>query len=185
MERRCPTQKTEGGDPSVQCDQFFCCLFFWSGLSTWRRRQWHPTPVLLPGKSHGWAAVHGVAESCTWLSDFTFTFHFHALEKEMATHSSALAWRILGMVEPGGLPSMGLQRVGYDWSDLAAAVVHDIRITPPPQRLGRDLCTLTYNLCLGIEKRAEYVRGQQEIGEVRWNELEQIKRIYYSCERTH
>ena len=68
-----------------------------------------------------WAAVHGVAESWTRLSDFTFTFHFHALEKEMATHSSVLAWRIPGMGEPGGLPSMGLHRVGHDWSDLAAA----------------------------------------------------------------
>ena len=68
-----------------------------------------------------WAAVHGVAKSWTWLSDFTFTFHFHALEKEMATHSSVLAWRIPGMGEPGGLPSMGLHRVEHDWSDLAAA----------------------------------------------------------------
>ena len=67
-----------------------------------------------------WAAVHGVAKSRTWLSDSTFTFHFHALEKEMATHSSVLAWRIPGMEEPGGLLSMGLQRVGHDWGDLAA-----------------------------------------------------------------
>ena len=56
-----------------------------------------------------WAAVHGVAKSRTQLSDFTFTFHFHALEKEMATHSSVLAWRIPGMGEPGGLPSTGSQ----------------------------------------------------------------------------
>ena len=66
-----------------------------------RSRQWHPTPVLLPGKSMDggawWAAVHGVSKSWTLLSDFTFTFHFHALEKEMATHSSVLAWRIPGM----------------------------------------------------------------------------------------
>ena len=132
----------------------------------YRRRQWHPTPVLLPGKSHGqrslvgcspwgreemdtteqlhshfslscigegndnplqysclenpmdrgawWAAVHGVAKSWTQLSNFTFTFHFHALEKEMATHSSILAWRIPGTAEPGGLPSMGLHRVRHD-----------------------------------------------------------------------
>ena len=131
-----------------------------------RRRQWHSTPVLLPGKSHGWrslvgcspwsheesdmterlpfhfslscigggngnplqysclenpmgrgawwAAVHGVAKSWTRLSDFTFTFHFHALEREMATHSSVLAWRIPGMGEPGGLPSMGSHSVGHD-----------------------------------------------------------------------
>ena len=67
------------------------------------------------------AAVHGVAEGRTRLSDFTFTFHFHALEKEMATHSGVLAWRIQGTGEPGGLPSMGSHRVGHDWSDLAAA----------------------------------------------------------------
>ena len=61
-----------------------------------------------------WAAVHGVSQSWTRLSDFTFTFHFHALEKNMATHSSVLAWRIPGTGEPGGLPSMGLHRVGHD-----------------------------------------------------------------------
>ena len=61
-----------------------------------------------------WAAVHGVTKSRTRLSDFDFTFHFHALEKEMATHSSVLAWRIPGTGEPGGLPSMGSHRVGHD-----------------------------------------------------------------------
>ena len=61
-----------------------------------------------------WAAVHGVAKSWTRLSDFTFPFHFHALEKEMATHSSVLAWRIPETAEPGGLPSMGSHRVGHD-----------------------------------------------------------------------
>ena len=68
-----------------------------------------------------WAAVHGVAKSRTRLNNFTFTFHFHALEKEMATHFSVLAWRIPGTGEPGGLPSMGSHRVGRDWSNLAAA----------------------------------------------------------------
>ena len=68
-----------------------------------------------------WAAVHEVAKSQTRLSDFTFTFHFHALEKGMANHSSVLAWRIPGTEEPGGLPSMGLQRVRHNWRDLAAA----------------------------------------------------------------
>ena len=58
--------------------------------------------------------------SRTWLSNFTFTFHFHALEKEMATHSNVLAWRIPGTEEPGGLQPMGSHRVGHDWSDLAA-----------------------------------------------------------------
>ena len=140
--------------------------YFTHGSVYMRKRQWHPTPVLLPGKSHGqrslvgcspwdheesdrterlpfhfslscigegngnplqysclenpmdggawWASVHGVAKSRTRLSNFTFTFHFHALEKEMATHSSVFAWRIPGMGEPGGLPSMGSHRVRHD-----------------------------------------------------------------------
>ena len=65
-------------------------------------------------KGAWWAVVHGVTGSRTQLSNFTFTFHFHALEKEMATHSSVLAWRIPGTGEPGGLPSMGSHRVGHD-----------------------------------------------------------------------
>ena len=69
----------------------------------------------IPWTEEFWqAAVHGVAKSQTLQSDFTFTFHFHALEKEMATHSSVLAWRIPGTVEPGGLPSMGSHRVEHD-----------------------------------------------------------------------
>ena len=87
------------------------CIHLW-------RRQWHPTPVLMPGKSHGrrslWATVPGVAKSRARLSGFTFTFHFHALEKEIATHSSVLAWRIPGMVETGRLLSMGLHSIGHD-----------------------------------------------------------------------
>ena len=84
-----------------------------------RRRQWHPTPVLLPGKSHGRRSLVGCSpwgreESDTTERHFTFTFHFHALEKEMATHSSVLAWRIPGTEEPGGLPSTGSHRVGHD-----------------------------------------------------------------------
>ena len=99
---------------------------------------WKPDCKLLKGEGNGtplqysclenpmdggawWAAVHGVAKSRIRLSDFTFTFHFHALEKEMATHSSVLAWRVPGMGEPGGLPSMGSHRLGHNWSDLAAA----------------------------------------------------------------
>ena len=61
-----------------------------------------------------WVVVHGVATSRTQLSDFPFMFHFHALEKEMATRSNVLAWRIPGMGEPGGLPSVGSHRVGHD-----------------------------------------------------------------------
>ena len=71
----------------------------------------------------------GVAKSRKRLSDFTFTFHFHVLEKAMATHSSVLPWRIPGTGEPGGLPSMGLHRVGHDLSDLAAAPHRALAIT--------------------------------------------------------
>ena len=66
------------------------------------------------GRGAWWAVVHGVVKSQTRLSDFTFTFHLHAFEKEMATHSSVLAWRILGTEEPGGLPSMGSHRVRHN-----------------------------------------------------------------------
>ena len=72
------------------------------------------------------AAVHGVTEGRTRLSNFTFTFHFHALEKEMATHSSVFAWRIPGIGKPSGLPSIGSHRVRHDWSDLAAAATDGI-----------------------------------------------------------
>ena len=78
-----------------------------------------------------WAAVHGVAKSPARLSNFPFTFHFPALEKEMATHSSVLAWRIPGMGEPGGLPSMGSHKVGHDWSDLAAAAAAAAYLSVP------------------------------------------------------
>ena len=70
--------------------------------------------MLLMDGGARWAAVRGVAQSRTGLSDFTFTIHLHALERKMATHSSILAWRILGTGEPGGLPSMGSHRVGHD-----------------------------------------------------------------------
>ena len=105
-----------------------------------RRRQWHPTPGLLPGKSHGRRSLVGCRRleepgrlqslgslrvGHDWATSLSlFTFRCHALEKEMATHSSALAWRIPGMGEPGGLPSMGLHRVWHCWRDLAAAVQH-------------------------------------------------------------
>ena len=90
-----------------------------------------------------WAAVHGVAKSRTRLSDFTFTFHFHALEKEMATHSSVVAWRIPGMVEPCGLPSIGSDRVTHNGSDLAAASL------PTPFL---DITILTFS-CYKIQKQ--------------------------------
>ena len=89
------------------------------------RRQWQPTPVLLPGKSQGRRSLVGYSPWGREESDTTkrlhFTFHFHALEKAMATHSSVLAWRIPGTGEPGGLLSMWSHRVRHDWSDLAAA----------------------------------------------------------------
>ena len=110
----------------------FCLLLLTSlDIGKWNdfsfeslQKVWQLTPVFLPGKSHGrrnLVGVHGVAKSQTRLSDFTFTFHFHALEKEMATHSSVLAWRIQGTAEPCGLPSMGSHRVRHDWSNLAVA----------------------------------------------------------------
>ena len=87
-------------------------------ISHTRRRQWHPTPVLLPGRSHGWRSLVGCSpwrcEESEMTENFTFTFHFHTLEKDMATHSSVLAWRIPGTGEPGGLLSMGSHRVGHD-----------------------------------------------------------------------
>ena len=86
-------------------------------LVPWRRQR-HPTPVLLPGKSHGWRSLVGCSPWGRTESDTTerlsFTFHFHALEKEMATYSSVLGWRIPGTGETGGLPSMRSHRVGHD-----------------------------------------------------------------------
>ena len=111
--------------PSPSLVSLSCWMGNSASLQKEWRRQWHPTPVLLPGKSHGWRSLIGcspwVAKSQTLLSDFPFTFHFHALEKEMETHSSVLAWRIPGTGEPDRLPSTGSHRVGHDWSDLAAA----------------------------------------------------------------
>ena len=93
--------------------------------TVYSEKQWHPTPVLLPGKFHGQRSLIGCSPWGCEESDTTerlhFPFHFHALEKEMATHFSILAWRIPGTEEPGGLPSMGSHRVGHNGSDLAAA----------------------------------------------------------------
>ena len=96
-----------------------------------QRRRWHPTPVLLPGKPHGRRSLVGCSPRGHKESDTTerLHFHFYALEKKMATHSSVLAWRTPGTGEPGELPSMGLHRVGHDWSDLAAAAAAYDRIT--------------------------------------------------------
>ena len=103
----------------------FCILYVLTKFSLHnRRRQWHPTPVLLPGKSHGRRSLEGCSpwgceESDTTDRDFTFTFHFHALEKEMATTPVFLPGRLRDE-EPGGLPSMGSHRVRHDWSNPAA-----------------------------------------------------------------
>ena len=106
-----------------------------------------------------WATVHGVAKSRTRLSDFTFTFHFHALEKEMATHSSVLAWRIPGMGEPGGLPSLGSHRVGHDWSDLAAAAAV-LSCNPDSESDSATLWTVAFKALLSMGfPRQEYWSG--------------------------
>ena len=119
-----------------------------SKLTSRLRRQWHPTPVLLPGKSHGRRSLVGYSpwgcEESGTTERLPFTFHFHALEKEMATHSSVLAWRIPGTGKPGGLPSMGSHRVGHDWSDLAAAAARAI--------LERKWMNLTDWMCIDVVK---------------------------------
>ena len=114
---------TSGSSQFMYCWSLTCRILSIALLAckmSARRRQWHPTPIFLPGESHGRRSLVGCSpwghKSQTRLSDFTFTFHFHALEKEMATHSSVLVWRIPGMAEPGGLPSMGLQsRTRLKW----------------------------------------------------------------------
>ena len=117
---------------------FFFCLFFVFPIcmeislhSEWIwRRWWHPHSSTLAWKIP-WTEEPDRLQSMGsrrvghLLNDFTFTFHFHALEKEMTAHSRVLAWRIPGTGEPGGLPSMGSHRVGHDWSDLAAAAVSE------------------------------------------------------------
>ena len=106
-----------------------------------------------------WTAVHGGAKSQTRLSNFTFTFHFHALEKGMATHSSVLAWRIPGTGKPGGLLSMGSHRVGHDWSDLAIAIylcgeLHSLLSTSTPTITGSQTS-------LFYENRVFHISGQK------------------------
>ena len=124
------------------------------------------------------AAVHGVAECRTWLSDFTFTFHFHALEKEMATHSSVLAWRIPGMGKPGGLPSMGSHRIGHDWSDLAIAIAignasHGTRSFgfppgPPQTSAVFSSLSLTWHIQMTSPVGSQISHGSFELGGNLW-----------------
>ena len=109
--------------------QFFCNSgsdkFIWGDFKNIWRRQWQPTPTHLPGKSHGWKSLVGCSPWSSWESDMTERLHFHfslsCTGEGMTTHSSVLAWGILGTGEPGGLLSMGSHRVGHDWSGLAAA----------------------------------------------------------------
>ena len=98
--------------------------------------QWHPTPVLLPGKSHGWRSLVGCSpwgwEELDTTEQLPFHFSLSCTGEGMATHSSVLAWRIPGMAEPGGLPSVGSHRVGHNWSDLAAAAADTVQRTKFP-----------------------------------------------------
>ena len=109
-----------------------------------RRRQWHPTPVLLPGKSQGRRSLVGCSPWGHKESDTTERLHFHfslsCTGEGMATHSSVLAWRIPGTGEPGGLRSMGSHRVGQDWSNLAGAtaVLYPTRLLCPSDSPGKD-----------------------------------------------
>ena len=116
------------------------------GSLLWRR-QWQPTPVLLPGNFRDggawWAAVHWVAKSRTWLSDFSFPFHFHALEKEMATHSSVLARRIPGMGKPGGVAQSGTR---LKWLSSSKATSELVVVVAFFQFILFH-CTRSYNSC--------------------------------------
>ena len=93
----------------------------------------------------------GSLRSRTWLSDFTFTFHFNALEKEMATHSSVLAWRIPGTEEPGGLPSRGSHRVGHDWSNLVAAAAAQLSLPCSQNSFPEKSLSLNYSHCVQVD----------------------------------
>ena len=105
----------------------------------------------------------------TRLSDFTLTFHFHALEEEMATHSSVLAWRIPGTREPGGLPSVELHRVGHDWSDLAAAAAGK---TTRPFRY--DLNLIPYDYTVEVTNRFEGLDLIDRVPDELWTEVHNI-----------
>ena len=118
-------------EPSeIVTEKYYINISCWDWLTIYehlekeQRRQWHPTPVLLPGKFLGRRSLVGCSPWGRWVWHnwaTSLSLHFHALEKEMATHSSVLAWRIPGMGEPGGLLSLVSHRVGHDWSNLAVA----------------------------------------------------------------
>ena len=122
-------------------------------------RQWHPTPVLLPGKFRGRRSLVGCSPWGLEESDMTdrLHFHFHALEKQMATHSSVLAWRIPGTGEPGRLPSMGSHRVGHNWCSLAAAAATAAAAIPKQYTMLANIyrfSTIIYDKV--VEKREAY-----------------------------
>jgi len=122
---------------------------------------------------------HGVAKSRAQLSDFTFTFHFHALEEEMVPHSSILAWRIPGMAEPGGLPSVGSCRVGHDWSDLAA-VAAATSLWPPVHRASNTFLKLSEESVAWYKERREEMRRRDAImvmGHCHGNQWETVKAV--------
>ena len=106
----------------VDSTSFWWCLLWWFGEGNGTLLQYSCLENPMDGGAW-YASVHGVAKGWTCLGDFTFTFHFHALERAMATHSSVLAWRIPGTGEPGVLTSMGSHRVRHDWIELAAAAL--------------------------------------------------------------
>ena len=120
------------GEGCNSCSIFISCPFLLLGEGNGTPLQYSCLESPMDGGTW-WVTVHGVAKSWTRLSDFTFTLHFHALEKEMATHSSVLSLRIPGMGEPGGLPCMGSCRVGHNWSDLAVLLltIFPGPLTPP------------------------------------------------------
>ena len=141
-------------------------------------RQWHPTSVFLPGKSHGQRSLVGYSPWGRWELDTTewLHFHFHALEKEMATHSSVLAWRIPGTGEPSRLPSMRSHGVRHDWSDLAAAAaalfcyqLHSYTVS-----LASLVAQIVKNLPAMQETRVQSL-GWEDAGEGNGNPLQ------YSC----
>ena len=120
--------------------------------------------------------VRGVARSRTGLSNFTFPFHSHALEKEMATHSSVLAWRIPGTAEPGGLPSMGSHRVGHDWSNLAAAAAVNFALLFGDEN-SEEQMSIIYKCSFQNTSRKycydrRYIKNfnLQALGQVMWNQ---------------
>ena len=119
-----------------------------------------------------WAAVHGVAKSRTWLSDFTLTFHFHALEKGMAIHSSVLTWRIPGTGEPGGLPSMGSHRARHDWSDLAYIYIYIY--------IYISVCSILFHYVLFCPYASAILSWLLQFHNKYWSQIEQISFICFS-----